>query len=68
MTDTTSRPRRRVRTTTASATAAPSEPVTLAGKATINDIAPLTGVSKKAVSRGIHVPSSMLRETEWLSM
>ncbi len=54
MTDTTSRPRRRVRTTTASATAAPSDPVTLAGKATINDIARLTGVSKKTVSRVIN--------------
>lgn len=54
MTDTTSRPRRRVRTTTATATTAPSEPVTLAGKATINDIARLTGVSKKTVSRVIN--------------
>lgn len=54
MTDSDTRPRRRIRASTATAAVATPEPAPLTGKATINDIARLTGVSKKTVSRVIN--------------
>ncbi|MBF6025280.1 LacI family DNA-binding transcriptional regulator [Lysobacter niastensis] len=54
MTDSSLRPRRRSRTAAASTAAGATEPAVLPGKATINDIARLTGVSKKTVSRVIN--------------